>query len=186
MADKIDSINISDVISILESNLPEEEQVIRLSALCAGLGEIYQLYEAAASEYLWAGQKTQAFEYLLKAAQRAHQVYRNNQAFEFYTKILELLKELPDEYRQDAAKIEEAAGDVAGQLAKYELAVGHYMVALEVVQSKEEQAVCHRKLGELYEKQADYEHALSYFQKGLHLLSDTHSTEHARIYMASE
>ncbi len=182
MAVQINSINASDVISILESNLPEAEQEMRLSALYSDLGEIYQLYEVAASEYLRINQKEKAFEFLLKAAQRAHQVYRNNQAFEFYTKALELLEELPDEYRQRVAKIEEAAGDVAVQLAKYELAVNHYMIALQETPSKEEQAVCYRKLSEVYEKREDYERALSYFQKGLNLLSDEPSTEHARIY----
>ena len=152
MVNQIDTINSSDVISILESNLPEAEQEMQLSALCMDLGEICELYEAAASHYLRKGQRSQAFECLLKAAQKAHQVYRNNQAFEFYTKALELLEELPDEYKRHVAKIEEAVGDVSVQLAKYELAVNHYMAALQVSQSEEEQAVYYRKLGEVYEK----------------------------------
>jgi transcriptional regulator with PAS, ATPase and Fis domain len=182
MVNQIDSVNISNVISILESNLPEAEQEMRLSALCADLGEMCELYGAAASYYLSADQKPQAFEYLLKAAQKAHQVYRNEKAFELYTKTLELLEELPDEYKQHIVKIEEAVGDVAVQLAKYELAVNHYMVALQIAQSKEEQSVFYRKLGEVYEKQADYEQALSYLKMGLNLLSDVPSKEHARIY----
>jgi len=182
MVNQIDSVNISDVISILESHLPEAEQEMRLSALCADLGEIYELYEAAASHYLMTDKKPQAFEYLLKAAEKAHQVYRNNQAFDLYTKVLELLEELPDEYRQHVVKIEEAVGDVLVQLAKYDLAVNHYRTALQLTQSKEGQAVCYRKLGEVYEKRSDYERALSYLKKGLELLSDVPSIEHARIY----
>jgi len=182
MVNQTDSINVSDVLSILESNLPEAEREMRLSSLCGEPGKIYELYVAASSRYLGMGKKANAFECLLEAAKRASQVYRNNQALVFYTKALELLKELPDEYRQDITKIEEAVGDVATQLAKYELAVNHYTVARQGARSKEERAALFRKLGEVYEKQTDYERANSHFQKGLNLLSDAPSTEHARIY----
>lgn len=182
MAVQTYSINISDVIDILESNLPEAELEMQLSALCANFVEIFELYGAAASAYLNTEKKEQAFECLMKAAEKAHQVYRNEQALEFYTQAAKLLAELPDKYEQYIAKINAEAGDVAGQLAKYDLAIDHYMTALENAPSEEAQAVYYRKLGEIYEEQADGENALKYFQMGLRRLPDVPSIEHARIY----
>jgi len=79
-------------------------------------------------------------------------------------------------------QIEEAIGDVAGQIAKWKLSLEHYTAALQVAQSKEERAVFYRKLGEVHEKRGDHESALSYFQEGLNLLSDEKTVERAHIY----
>jgi len=179
MTNEIDLINISDVISILESNLPESDQEVRLSDLST---DLCKLYETAASYYLEDNQKSEALKYFLKAAQRAQQVYRNNEALKLYTNGLEILDELPDEYQKHVAKIEEALGDVSNQLGKYELAINHFMAAIQSSHSTKDQVVCYRKLGDVYDKKADYEQALNYLQKGLNLLPDTPSQEHAKIY----
>ncbi len=132
--DKVGNANLSDIVSILESeHLSETEREIRIASLCSQPGKEYEFYEAVAKNYLEKQEKRQAFRYFLKAAQKAHQIYQNEHAFKLYERALEIL---PDEEKAQVAQIEEAMGDVAVLIGEFEKATESYACALEKVQAQ--------------------------------------------------
>lgn len=112
-----------------------------------------------------------AFDYYKVAAKRAREFYANDNAVYFYSKLLELAKNIQAD-STELAYINESLGDVYLLKAEYSLALDHFNSALEYINVSDDLARIHYKCGQICERWGNYEKALEYFNSGLHLISD--------------
>ncbi|MHA2030253.1 MAG: tetratricopeptide repeat protein, partial [Candidatus Kariarchaeaceae archaeon] len=123
-----------------------------------------------------------AIHYNKLAAERAKDIFANEQAIYFYTKTLKLLEEKPVELF-DLAQIHHSLGEVYSLTAKYSLAIDHYKKSLKYYKDPNTIAQIYYKSGQAYERLGKYEMALEEFNNGLSLLGlDTKDEHTALIY----
>ncbi|MBS1250074.1 MAG: Photosystem I assembly protein Ycf3 [Chloroflexi bacterium] len=139
--------------------------------------------ELLARHYSWSSNLERALHYLILAGKRASRAYVNNQARGHYEQALEIL---PHVEHNDLQKLQIYVGlaDVLLFVGEYEGARKHYHEALEVVEHAPEQdefiktqvAVC-RKIGTTFERQGDFQNALSHLEDAQQLFFSLDSEE---------
>ncbi len=128
------------------------------------------------------GINDKAFHYFLKAAERAKNIYANNEAIISYQKALELSNDFEVEI-DDLIHIHEALGDVYFLTAQYPSAIEHYNNAQELTEDKLIQSIIYCKCGQVFERWGRYEKSIEYFNSAFKGLDKNMNSIHAaRIY----
>jgi tetratricopeptide (TPR) repeat protein len=126
-----------------------------------------------------------AMQYNLLAAQRAQQVYANQQSLDFYQNALRSAEELPQtdtvSQRHD---IHLALGELLVSTGQYEAAYVQLEEAISLAQvlgkHASEARAC-RWFGRAHELRGEYDPALEWLDKGFNLLAHEKSTEEAEL-----
>lgn len=108
--------------------------------------------------------REKALEYTLAAANRARQLYANQDAVTYYRQALDLIEHQP----QDGAKkpaVLEALADVYAAMAEFEEAYTFYSQAREAAATPSDRARLLRKLGDLAESRGRYAEALTSYRE---------------------
>jgi tetratricopeptide (TPR) repeat protein len=149
----------------IEAQFPD-----RLEELAATLA--YHFEKAASHD--------KAFDYLVRAASRAASVYALQEAIAYYQQAL---AEPSEKSPARLAPAHTGLGDVYYLVGKYQLALGHYELALRLVQDLYPRVALHRKMGEACEKWGKYDRAVTCFDAGLREMQGMmDAAEAARIY----
>jgi predicted ATPase/class 3 adenylate cyclase len=123
-----------------------------------------------------------AIHYNKLAAERAKDIFANEQAIYFYTRTLKLLEEKPVEHL-DLAQLHHSLGEVYSLTARYSLAIDHYKETLKYNKAPDDVAQIYYMSGQTYERWGKYEKALENYNNGLSLLGlDTEDEHTALIY----
>jgi DNA-binding SARP family transcriptional activator/predicted negative regulator of RcsB-dependent stress response len=147
-------------------------------------GESAEQAEAAAPQLAWhfqeAGLTRKAVEYLRQAGERAQRLYANAEAVETFRRALVLLQDAPPgrsrgRWQQEmAAQIHERLGDVlewtgehGNARAAYHQALGHIPEDDPIGQSQ-----LHRKVGNVWRLQSQYEEALRAYDRAATALGE--------------
>jgi predicted ATPase len=121
-----------------------------------------------------------AIHYNKLAAERAKDIFANEQAIYFYTRTLKLLEEKPVELF-DLAQLHHSLGEVYSLTAKYSLAIDHYKETLKYYKDPNTVAQIYYNSGQAYERWGKYEMALEDFNNGLSLLGRDTKDEHTAL-----
>ncbi|MBT8386683.1 MAG: AAA family ATPase, partial [Ignavibacteria bacterium] len=109
--------------------------------------------------------------YYKKAANRAKDIFANEEAIFFYLKSLKLSEEAHEDLL-NLAQINESLGDVYSLMANYSTAIDNYDESLKHYKDPSEIARICYKCGQVYERWGKYNKALDLFNEGLRLLDD--------------
>jgi predicted ATPase/class 3 adenylate cyclase len=120
--------------------------------------------------------------YNRKAANRAKDIFANEEAIFFYLKTLKLSEEAHED-PLDLVEVHESLGEVYALIAKYSLAIDQYNESLKYYKDTAAMArICH-KCGQVYERWGKYNKALELFNDGLRLLNgNSESLQASQIY----
>ena len=131
-----------------------------------------------------------AFDYLVKAGDKARAEFANDAALNHYRRALEIAanpKIAPPEAAERQGEILEAMGEVNLLTSEYEAAIGQFRQALEqpgCTARRRADLLC--KIARAYEQQTKYEEALDQLDQGKQVLqtsqADQQSLPMARIY----
>lgn len=120
--------------------------------------------------------------YNKKAADRAKDIFANEEAIFFYLKTLKLSEKVHKD-PLDLAQIHESLGEVFSLIAKYSKAIDHYNESLKYYKDPSTIAGIYHKCGQVYERWGKYNKALELFNNGLSLLDDnSESLQTSLIY----
>jgi predicted ATPase/KaiC/GvpD/RAD55 family RecA-like ATPase len=126
-----------------------------------------------AAHFLEGGEKEKAFEYFLKAGEKAARIYANNEAKSYFESALRLFDEIGGEL-QEKARILEAIGDVKSLIGEYDACLKCWNEASLVwqqLEEKEKVARLHRKSSNvLLHKMGNTESAKEHQLKALEIL----------------
>jgi len=124
-----------------------------------------------------------AIHYSKMAADRAKDIFANDEAVFFYSNTLKLSEETFLE-PLDVAQIHESLGEVYSLTAKYSLAIDHYKESLNYYKDPNTLTKIYYKCGQAYERWGKYETALENFNYGLSLQSRGDEDEQAALIYA--
>jgi len=120
--------------------------------------------------FVEAGEGGRAWRYSVAAGRRARRRFANVDAAEFFSRALRAADELGAAERTDVAEIAEALGDVCELSAHYEEARAAYRRARAAVpDDPRAQLRLTRKQGVLHERLGEYDEAVKWFRRALHV-----------------
>lgn len=124
-----------------------------------------------------------AFDYCLRAAEKAEASFAPEQAIEFYRKALAALSKSRKDMRaiEEEIRILEALGDLKAFVGEFEDALDYYSKVVELADDKEARARMHRKMGRVLVDTADFEKAKETARKGKEILGDSQTLELGRL-----
>ncbi|OGO41688.1 MAG: hypothetical protein A2W36_00205, partial [Chloroflexi bacterium RBG_16_58_14] len=141
-----------------------------------------------ARHYSWSARKDRALYYLILAGQKAARSYLNTLARQYFQDALDLLPRVNHSSRQ-ALQIHQGLGDLLVHSGEYPTARQHYQSAFDRVSGDseflEDCSALQRMISTTYERQGDYEKALSHLaqaQEILQLCPDGCPSEKAHIF----
>ncbi|MBN2148068.1 MAG: tetratricopeptide repeat protein, partial [Anaerolineales bacterium] len=141
-----------------------------------------------ARHYAWSTRKDRALHYLILAGQKAARSYLNSQARQYFQDALNLLSQVNHTSRQ-ALQTHQGIGDLLVHSGEYPAARQHYQTALDRISGDsdfvEECSMLQRMISTAFERQGDYEKALSHLAQAeeiLHQCVDGCPSEKAHIY----
>jgi class 3 adenylate cyclase/predicted ATPase len=111
-----------------------------------------------------------AFYYNRIAAERAKDLFANEDAIFFYSKTLKLAEVVRVEVL-DLARIHESMADIYSLSADYSKAVDNYTLSLGLYEDQRAQAKVYYKVARIFEQWGNYEMALEKFNRGLQLIN---------------
>jgi len=123
-----------------------------------------------ARHFSWSPKKNRALHYLILAGQKAARRYINDQARRYFEDALTLLPTVKHTKGQ-AYQVHVGLGDILLLTGEYPLARQHYQRTLDNINAEssdqftEEQCILQRKVGTTYERQGNYEEALTCLAK---------------------
>ncbi|MEW5937754.1 MAG: AAA family ATPase [Candidatus Thermoplasmatota archaeon] len=164
------------------------------SAYHKSLGEHYEeaykdridevLYELA-KHFSRSNERQKAFDYCLRAGEKAENAFAPEQAITYYKDALPFL---PKARLTDAGDKEiwilERLGNAHSLIGEYEAAIEHYTSALNNEKEKRKRADFHMKIAKVYEKMGEFEKGMEESDKGLELLRDEKCIETAKLLSA--
>ncbi len=132
---------------------------------------IDEYIELLAHHYSWSANLERALHYLILAGQKASRAYVNTQAREHYEQALAILPRVEHDHLQKI-QIYVGLADVLLFVGEYEDSRKYYYEALEVIEHAPERdefletkvAAC-RKIGTTFERQGDFQNALSHLEE---------------------
>ncbi|HHE40855.1 MAG TPA: tetratricopeptide repeat protein, partial [Candidatus Cloacimonetes bacterium] len=117
-----------------------------------------------ARHYFYTDNREKAIEYLEKAGDTAKASYNNQQAIEFYDKLLNLLSETEVEKRIDMML---RKGDVLQLIGKWKECIDTRKISLVLSEKNNDQfrmAKSYQQLGLIYLQKGNYDEAMKYFE----------------------
>ncbi|MBM3240322.1 sigma-70 family RNA polymerase sigma factor [Candidatus Poribacteria bacterium] len=145
---------------------------------------IDEYYELLAHHYESSTDFPKALEYLIKAGDKSKALYSNQQAIDYYTKAMALIKQLPEERTEQELSILDGLGDVYHLMGKCDEAIQSYESALKYSEDRKRRADIYRKIARVYSypSKLQLDLALKYIDTAIDELGqDTHSVEMARV-----
>jgi adenylate cyclase len=139
-----------------------------------------------ASHFVEGGDRDEALDYFLKAAERATSIYANGEAASYFQSALKLLEEKEGESRE-RARVLERLGDIERLVGNYHTCLKHWSDALLLwgqMHEKENAPRLHRKMAHvLWEAMGEAEKAVEHQNRALEILeAEPESVELARLY----
>jgi tetratricopeptide (TPR) repeat protein len=139
-----------------------------------------------ASHFLEGGDKDKAFDYFLKAGEKAQKIYANAEAASYFQSALRLLEEKEGKLREKGYVLE-SLGDTKKLVGEYEDCMKYWSEALQLwikLQEKGKIVPLHRKIANvLWDKMGDAEKAKEHHEACLKILeAEPESVENARLY----
>lgn len=124
-----------------------------------------------------------ALYYNRKAADKAKNIFANEEAIYYYTRTLSFANEEKTD-SIELAKIYESLGEVYSLIAKYSMAIDNYNQSLRYYSEPfANSRVCY-KCGQVYERWGKYDESLELFNNGLKMLEDAKESLHSAIIYA--
>ena len=145
---------------------------------------IDEYYELLAHHYESSANVQKALEYLIKAGDKSKALYANQQAIDYYTRAMALIKQLPEERTEQKLSIFDGLGDVYHLSGKCDEAIQSYEAALKYSEDRKRRADIYRKIARVYSysSKIQLDLALKYIDTAIDELGqDTHSVEMARV-----
>jgi predicted ATPase len=130
---------------------------------------IEEYFEILAYHYLHADVQKKAYDFFVKAGDRAKSLYNNDSAIELYTKAIQIHEGLLPK-NENLAELFEKRGDTREIKAEYDEAVQDYQYAFKILQNRERKADLQRKIGRVHRQKDEYKNARRYYQKAIGLL----------------
>lgn len=140
------------------------------------------LYELA-RHFSQTGEYKKAFDYCLRAGEKAEGLFAAEQAIKFYGDALSALPKTgaPVETMGKETEILERLGDISAFIGKYDKSLEYYELAEKPAHEAEVKARMLRKLGKVLERKGDYDRSLELLAKAKEHLKDERSLEYGRI-----
>ncbi|MFQ6044069.1 MAG: AAA family ATPase, partial [Candidatus Poribacteria bacterium] len=129
--------------------------------------EIEAHLDHLAYHYRRSDKTDKAVNYLVKAGQKAQNLYSKSDAIDYYSSALQLIPEMSEDVLPMKMIAHEGLGDVYGLAGQFDVALNHYTELLKDSQPIESKVVIFRKMGEIYQKKGDNAMALEKYQVGL-------------------
>ncbi len=127
--------------------------------------------ELLSFHYLHSQRFTEAWEFSLRAAERAVSIYANTQAAEFYERALTAARRLPTLTAGQVAEVHEAMGDARNRIGEYSEAAAAYRSARRLIgDDTVSQARLMLKLARVQGWLDRYGNALRWISRGLRVL----------------
>ncbi|HTU39326.1 MAG TPA: adenylate/guanylate cyclase domain-containing protein [Acidimicrobiales bacterium] len=134
--------------------------------------------EILSFHYLHSQRYAEAWEFSLRAAERAVAVYANTEAAEFYERAITASRRLPDLAASQVAEIHEAMGDARNRSGEYTAAAAAYRSARRVIgDDTVAQARLMLKLARVQGWLDRYGSALRWISRGLRVLDDASGSD---------
>lgn len=111
-----------------------------------------------------------AIYYFRVAADRAKDLFANEDAIYFYSQTLRLAEDVRLE-SADLAQIHESVGEVFSLMAEYSKAINHFNLSLNQYKSPGSLAKVYYKCGQIFERWGNYEKAMDNYNKGLYIVN---------------
>lgn len=125
-----------------------------------------------------------AYDYCLRAGEKAESAFAAEDARNFYLNALSAQENIRAGHGKDAmAEILERIGDLDSLLGNYDDSIERYTLSGDMASEIQLHAEIHRKTAEVYEKKAEFDNSLDEVKKGLELLEKTESLTRARLLM---
>ncbi len=135
-----------------------------------------------ARHFSYTNEYEKAFDYSLKAGEKAESTYAAEQAIGFYEQALNLLENIRDGERiKMRGEILERVGDIRMLIGDYNSAIEEYRNALDMERSPERKAVLYGRKANALEKKGDFESAMENCRTGLEILGKKTSPEKAAL-----
>lgn len=148
--------------------------------------------EVLAHHYSRSGAKLKAAEYLMRAGEKARQLYANKSAIEQFEEALEKLQSLPpaeltrEPTSRMLMRLHEVLGDVYLLTANFRRAQVNYEAGLATAAgAKTEKARLWNQLGLVWERRGDYRKALGSYEQGMALFAPTEAVTELAALRAS-
>lgn len=138
-----------------------------------------EYYELLADHYSRSGDQDKSWNYLIKAGDKAKELYANDAAIARYSRALAMAIG-----REDVYRVHESLGDVYRLIGQFEKALRSYQQALEHNPPTTAQvADINRKIARVCEQQVRYDEAMHYLNVARAVLGEEQETpELARVY----
>ncbi len=124
-----------------------------------------------------------AFDYSVKAGEKAESEYAVEEAIDFYKRALNLLGKLPSRRSDMKANLLERLGDLQKFIGNYQNAIKNYENARASEESKERQGTLLRKIAETYNLLGEYDSSLGILEKAEELGGEG-TAEYGRMLLA--
>jgi tetratricopeptide (TPR) repeat protein len=143
-------------------------------------GRLSEYWEVLAYHFDLAGEWEKALDYHLKAANKAQEVYANEDAMYHFRQALEAAEQLSGSEQQQL-EAHEGLGEVLTLVGRYDEALEHLKEAQGLAAGRV-LAALHRKTAEAYEAKGDYQSAFDWLEQGLALPEIEETVEEAGLY----
>lgn len=139
----------------------ENKYILKIDSL------IYEL----AHNYYEGMNKEKAFEYSVKAGDRARAVYANEEVIRFYTRALDLMKAIgADPDRKIVFQLKEGLGDTYSLMGEFNTAIKYYSEAEPFAGTTLEKLNLFEKEGYVIFSKGNLPESIKYYEKGLLLV----------------
>ena len=137
-------------------------------------GNLENQIDVLARHYFWSDYLDRALHYLILAGQKAGRNFNNSQSQKYFEDALSLLPEIRHSF-MDAVHVYSGLGDalaLAGDYPATRAAYEQAILAISEYQSENIELICElkRKIGVTFERQGDYDQALTFLDQANNLL----------------
>ena len=140
--------------------------------------------EMLAYHYLHSDAIDKSISYLLKAGEKARSIYANNEAIEYFRKVLDLADRDKGSWEDFKKEAHNQSANLYDLVGDYPNAVHHYLEGMKFLSSPLEKSESLRKIGMIYEKKGDLAESLKFYEEAMDLIVDSeHPLEVGRICM---
>ncbi len=127
-----------------------------------------------------------AFDYSVRAGEKAESTYAAEQAEEAYGRALALIPDVKSIDKRDRElDMLVRLGEIYMLRGKYDESIENYSRSLEIAERVEKQAELHDRIANALEKKGEFDDAMAHCNKGLSLLENTISKEKTGLLIRS-
>ncbi|MEN8245725.1 MAG: tetratricopeptide repeat protein [Thermodesulfobacteriota bacterium] len=125
-----------------------------------------------------------AIYYLVKAGEKARDVYGNVEAIAYFEDAIRLINEHPGTWDKYLEKAHLGLAGLYDLVGRYNRSIEHYKNCINIVQASDKQAEFLRRIGMVYEKKGDLDKALDFYEQATQRIDvNENKLEAARIFM---